>query len=63
MASASHPDPAARALSHLLVGLAAAAVLARQAGLAGGVLGGLLTVAAHEALDAPLAGVLAEIGV
>ncbi len=63
MAPASRPDPTARALSHLLVGLAATVALSKKVGLATGLLGGVITAAAHEAFDAPLAGVLAEIGI
>ena len=62
MTSRSRPDSTARTVSHLLVGLAATTILSRKAGLLGGVLGGALTAVAHEAFDAPLAGVLADAG-
>ncbi len=62
MTPPSRADPAARWLSHLLVGLAAGALVGRKAGPTGFVLAALLTGFAHEALDAPMAGVLAELG-
>lgn len=57
------PDLSARWLSHLLVGFSAVAVVARKDGLAGFLVAALLTDVVHEALDAPLANVLTEVGI
>jgi len=62
MTASSGPTPAARLLSHLLVGLAAGALVGKKTGPTGGVFLALLAVAAHEALDAPVAAELTRLG-
>lgn len=47
----------------MLVGSLAGAVVARKAGLAEFLVTAVLTGLAHEALDAPLAVVLTEVGI
>jgi hypothetical protein len=62
MTPSSGPTPAARLLSHLLVGLAAGALVGKKTGPTGGVFLALLAVAAHQALDAPVAAELTRLG-
>lgn len=63
MTRSSAPDPIARWLSHLLVGSLVGAVVVRKAGLGAFLVTAVLTGLVHEALDAPLAGVLTEVGI
>lgn len=63
MAARRQPDPQARWLSHAVVGAAAGAAVGRNAGAVGSVVAALTTILLHEALDAPVAGVLADLGV
>lgn len=63
MTRSSAPDPVARWLSHLLVGSIIGAVVVRKAGLGGFLVTAVLTGLVHEALDAPLASVLTEVGI
>jgi hypothetical protein len=55
------PTEAETVLSHLLVSSAVALAGARLNGLPGALIGALLGYALHQALDAPLAGVIAEL--
>jgi hypothetical protein len=61
--SNARPDPAARWLSHVLVGLVAGAFASKKGGLGGFIVTALVASMAHEVLDAPFAGVLSELGV
>lgn len=63
MAIRPQPDPEARWLSHALVGVAVGAVVGKSAGTAGFIVAALTTMVVHEALDAPVAVVLADLGV
>lgn len=57
------PDPAARWTSHLVVGLAVGAAVGKKTNVAGSIVFALAAVIAHEALDAPVAEFLSELGV
>jgi hypothetical protein len=56
------PDPQTRFASHVLVGLAAGSVAGRQSGPVAFVVAALISAAAHEALDAPVAQLLTDLG-
>jgi hypothetical protein len=56
------PDRTARLVSHLLVGIAVGAVMCNRKGGQAFLVGGLLGAAAHELLDAPVAGIVSELG-
>jgi hypothetical protein len=56
------PDPATRLLSHAIVGLLTGAAVGQKRGVGGFVLIAVLGAAAHEALDAPLAQLLTDLG-
>ena len=58
----SQPDHAARFLSHLVVGLVAGALVGKRSGFGSFLAYGLVAAALHEALDAPVAGVLSDLG-
>jgi hypothetical protein len=55
------PTETDRIVSHLVVGLVAGALVGQKTGLWGFIIAGVLAAVAHELLDAPLAGVIAEI--
>lgn len=55
------PTATDRTVSHLLVGLLAGAVVGQKAGIAGFIVGGLAAALLHEALDAPVAKVVADL--
>lgn len=59
----ARPDPAARALSRLLVGVVVTSVVGKKTGLIWGALAAAASVAAHEQFDAPVAKMLTNIGV
>ena len=56
------PDQTARWISHALVGFAASALIGKKAGGAGAILGFVLAIIAHDALDAPVAQAVAGFG-
>lgn len=56
------PDPETRFVSHLLVGCAAGAATGKRSGFGWFVAAALVAALAHEALDAPVAQVLTDLG-
>jgi predicted transcriptional regulator len=56
------PDRAARLLSHLLVAIAVGTVVGNRKGAEAVVISGFLGAAAHELLDAPVAGIIRDVG-
>jgi len=62
MAQKAQPDQSARWVSHVVVGLTVGTLVARKAGIGAILATACLTAAAHEALDAPLAGALSDLG-
>lgn len=62
MSPRRRPDPVTRWVSHVLVGAAAGLLVGQRSGPIGGVISALVAIAAHEELDAPVAGVLADLG-
>jgi uncharacterized membrane protein YeaQ/YmgE (transglycosylase-associated protein family) len=62
MNNASHPDPETRWLSHLIVGCAVGAVAGKHSGTAGFITTAIIGALVHEALDAPIATLLTDIG-
>jgi hypothetical protein len=61
MNNQSRPNSTDRIISHLIVGLAVGLLVARKAGASGLVFGALLAMGAHEALDAPMAVLVADV--
>jgi hypothetical protein len=57
------PDPAARLISHLIVGLALGALFGKKQGPLAFCVAAIVGIYAHEQLDAPVAGVLSEFGI
>ncbi len=57
------PDPAARLLSHALVGVAAGLIVGQRSGPGAAALSALIAIAAHQQLDAPMADIVAELGI
>lgn len=55
------PSQTDRIVSHAIVGLAAGAAAGRKAGWPGFIAGAAVAVAAHEILDAPVAGLIADL--
>jgi len=62
MAQRVQPDQPARFLSHVVVGLTVGTLVAMKAGIGAVLATACLTATAHEALDAPLAGALSDLG-
>jgi hypothetical protein len=62
MSGNRRPDPAARLLSHMIVGATAGAIVGKRTGPGGALLSALVAVVAHEQLDAPVADILADLG-
>lgn len=62
MPPSNRPDPLARLLGHVVVGGLAFYLFGRRSGAAG-LMGTMLTIAAHEALDAPVAQKFSDLGV
>ena len=56
------PSPQTRLLSHVLVGLAAGAVISRETAANTFPIAAVLSALAHEALDAPVAQALSNLG-
>lgn len=56
------PDPETRLVSHLLVGCIAGAATGKRSGFGGFLAAALLAAFAHEALDAPVAQILTDVG-
>ena len=56
------PSQADRAVAHAIVGAAVAAVVGKQAGLLAGLASAVLAMIVHEAVDAPVAGLIADLG-
>lgn len=56
------PTPETRLMSHLLVGLGAGSIISRKVGANAFLIGAILTALAHEALDAPVAQILTDLG-
>ena len=59
--TARKPNSSERIAAHVIVGLAVGALFYKKSGFGGSLLLALLAVLAHEALDAPLAQLLAEL--
>lgn len=57
------PDPAARWISHAIVGLGIGYVVGKRTGMAGFLISAIVSTAAHEYLDAPVAQLLSDAGV
>lgn len=55
------PSQSDRLISHAIVGIAAGAVVGSKKGWAGFIVAMIVTVMAHEALDAPVAGLVADL--
>lgn len=55
-----HPTSDQRLASHLIVGIAGAIVGSRVAGVPGIIVGAILPPLLHQAIDAPLATVIAD---
>lgn len=55
------PDQNVRLVSHALVGLGVGYLVAKEKGLAGFLVGAVLSTVAHEALDAPVAQLLSDL--
>lgn len=60
MSNQNQPADLDRVISHVLVGLAVGAIVSRKAGKWGFLVGALASAVAHELLDAPVAGIVAE---
>jgi hypothetical protein len=58
-----HPDPAARWLSHVVVGVSLGALFGKKQGPLAFWLAAIVGVYVHEQLDAPVADVLSEFGI
>jgi hypothetical protein len=56
------PDPAARWLSHAIVGLGIGYIVGKQTGSVGFVVTAAASIVAHEYLDAPVAQLLSDAG-
>jgi RsiW-degrading membrane proteinase PrsW (M82 family) len=56
------PDQSARLLAHALVGIGVGYFLGKQKGLPGFITGLIVSTAVHEAMDAPVAQVLSDLG-
>lgn len=56
------PDPIARWVSHVIVALGVGYFVGRRTGLAGFVVSAVVSTAAHEYLDAPVAQLLSDAG-
>lgn len=56
------PDKDVRLLSHVIVGFGAGYVIGKRTGVLGFIVAALLSTAAHEVLDAPVAMLLADLG-
>lgn len=63
MSGNRRPSPQTRLLAHVLVGLFAGAAISRKTGTDTFPVAAVLAALAHEALDAPLAQGLADLGV
>ena len=57
------PDPAARWLSHVIVGIGVAYVVGKRTGTMGALLMAAASIAAHDYFDAPVAKLLSDNGV
>jgi hypothetical protein len=57
------PSPQTRLLSHVLVGLSAGALISQKTGANTFPIAAVLAAFAHEALDAPVAQALSDLGV
>ena len=57
------PDPAARWLSHAIIGLGVSYVAGKRVGTTGAVLMAVVSVVAHDYFDAPVAQLLSDAGV
>ena len=60
--NSKQPSDGDRLVSHAAVGLVSGALVGSQKGWPGFIIGAALGVAAHEALDAPVAGIIADLG-
>jgi hypothetical protein len=56
------PDPIVRWVSHAIVALGVGYFIGRRTGLAGFVISAVVSTAAHEYLDAPVAQLLSDAG-
>jgi predicted transcriptional regulator len=63
MSNGKQPDAETRWLSHLLVGCVAGAIAGQRSGAAGAVVTAIISALVHEALDAPVATLLTDLGV
>jgi hypothetical protein len=62
MSNNKRPDPQTRLASHLLVGLVVGSIAGKDSGSGAFVITAVLSALAHEALDAPIAQLLTELG-
>lgn len=62
MSNRHRPDPQTRLASHLLVGLVVGSLAGQESGPVAFVVTAIFSAVAHEALDAPVAHLLTDIG-
>ena len=63
MVERGKPDPAARWISHAIVGMTVGYVIGKQTGPVGFWIAAIVSALAHEELDAPVAQALSQFGV
>jgi hypothetical protein len=62
MSNGRRPTPQTRFASHLLVGAAAGSLAGKESGPVAFVVTAIISALAHEALDAPVAQILTDLG-